>query len=101
MFQIHFHGRNYDSLLKHIDEKYLPKKYGGKMENLQFDRMELYEILLKYQDDFESKWSKAVANRHFLYLCCMDGTFRWESVDTAFCLTVIPSLYIHYVVGQF
>jgi len=33
----------------------LPKKYGGKMENLQFDRMEFYELLLKYQDDFESK----------------------------------------------
>jgi len=53
--RIYFHGRNYSSLLKHIDEKYLPKKYGGKMGNLQFDRMEFYELLLKYQDDFQRR----------------------------------------------
>lgn len=53
--RIYFHGRNYNSLLRHIDEKYLPKKYGGKIDGLEFNRMEFYELLLKYQDDFEER----------------------------------------------
>lgn len=53
--RIYFHGRNYSSLLKHIDENCLPKNYGGKMGNLQFDRMEFYEHLLKYEDDFKTR----------------------------------------------
>jgi hypothetical protein len=75
-FQIYFHGRNYNSLLTHIDEKCLPKKYGGKMDNLQFDRMDFYELLHNYQDDFERESPKAVADKPFLYLCCRDGALR-------------------------
>lgn len=53
--RVYFHGRDCNSLLKHIDENSLPKKYGGKMDNLQFDRMEFYELLFNYQDDFEKR----------------------------------------------
>jgi hypothetical protein len=55
MFQIYFHGRDYKSLLDHIDGKYLPKKYGGTMGLLHFNRMEFYELLCMYQDGFEGE----------------------------------------------
>jgi hypothetical protein len=61
MFQIHFHGRDYESLLRHIDGKYLPKKYGGIMDIASFNRIEFYELLCKYQDAFEGENVEAVA----------------------------------------
>ncbi|XP_044750135.1 alpha-tocopherol transfer protein-like isoform X1 [Coccinella septempunctata] len=30
--RLHIHGRNYEELHKHIDPKYLPKRYGGELE---------------------------------------------------------------------
>jgi hypothetical protein len=61
LFQIYFHGRDYESLLGHIDGKYLPKKYGGAMDIAPFDRMELYDLLCKYQGAFEGELAEAVA----------------------------------------
>jgi hypothetical protein len=29
MFQIYFHGQDFESLHSHIDPKFLPKRYGG------------------------------------------------------------------------
>ncbi|KAK9878600.1 hypothetical protein WA026_022862 [Henosepilachna vigintioctopunctata] len=31
--RLHIHGTNYESLHKHIDPKYLPKRYGGELNN--------------------------------------------------------------------
>lgn len=30
--RLHIHGRNYEELHKHIDTKYLPKRYGGELD---------------------------------------------------------------------
>lgn len=55
MFQIYFHGRNYESLLRHIGAKYLPKEYGGTMDLPQVNRMEFYQLLCMYKNDFEGE----------------------------------------------
>ncbi|KDR18338.1 Alpha-tocopherol transfer protein-like [Zootermopsis nevadensis] len=51
--RIYFHGRNYESLLRHIGAKYLPKEYGGTMDLPQVNRMEFYQLLCMYKNDFE------------------------------------------------
>ncbi|XP_069698211.1 alpha-tocopherol transfer protein-like [Periplaneta americana] len=51
--RIFFHGRNYDSLLSHIDAKYIPKKYGGSMDMPSFNRMDFYQLLCSYEQAFE------------------------------------------------
>jgi hypothetical protein len=86
--------------LRHIDEKYLPKKYGGKIDGLEFNRMEFYELLLKYQDDFEGESSEAVAKGRFLYLCCRDGTFSNENLPTQHSIRHIFLLYLCKIVIQ-
>lgn len=53
--RIYFHGRDYESLLGHIDGKYLPKKYGGTMDIQPFNRMEFYQLLCKYEDAFAER----------------------------------------------
>jgi hypothetical protein len=74
MFQIYFHGKNYESLQSHIDGQYLPEKYGGKMDISHFDRMEFYQVLCKYQDVFEGEPHKVIVLRVVLltYAYCKD-----------------------------
>jgi hypothetical protein len=55
MFQIYFHGKNRESLLNHIDARYLPIKYGGTMDLPEFNRMDFYDLLCKHEDEFEGK----------------------------------------------
>jgi hypothetical protein len=74
MFQIYFHGRDYKSLLGHIDGKYLPKKYGGSMDITPFNRMEFYELLCKYEDVFEGESAEALA-RSLVSFRCSRGEF--------------------------
>ncbi|GFG34743.1 hypothetical protein Cfor_04623, partial [Coptotermes formosanus] len=92
--RIYFHGRNYNSLLRLIDEKYLPKKYGGKIDSLEFNRMEFYELLLTYQEDFESESSEAVSKMRFIYLCCRDGIFSNGNLPTLHSILPIFHLYL-------
>jgi hypothetical protein len=63
MFQIYFHGKNYESLLHHIDAKYLTKRYGGTMDLPHLNRMDIYQLLCKYQDNFEGEPYEVLAQR--------------------------------------
>ncbi|PSN38171.1 hypothetical protein C0J52_14551 [Blattella germanica] len=53
--RIFFHGKDYDSLLKHIDGKYLPTTIGGEMDIPSFNRNELYKLFCSYESRFEDR----------------------------------------------
>jgi hypothetical protein len=74
MFQIYFHGKNYESLLGHIEGKYLPKKYGGTMDIAPINRMEFYQLLCKYEDAFKGESAEALV-QNLVPLSCCRGDF--------------------------
>ncbi|KAJ9574890.1 hypothetical protein L9F63_007953, partial [Diploptera punctata] len=53
--RIYFHGKDYESIYKYIDKKYLPLEIGGELELTPFDRNEFHKLLCSYESRFEER----------------------------------------------
>ncbi|XP_067007614.1 alpha-tocopherol transfer protein-like isoform X2 [Anabrus simplex] len=51
--RLYFHGRDRESLMKHVDSKYLPTKYGGTMELEELPGEDVYNFFCNFEEQFE------------------------------------------------
>ena len=85
--RIHFHGKNRDSLMKFIDAKALPKRYGGDAEIPDEPVGEsLYNYFCAFEEDFKGNLlilsfnlKSFIQFKQFIKLFCYSIRITWLS----------------------
>lgn len=73
-----FHGPNTEGLLKYIDSKCVPTKYGGTCTTSLNNGQALWKLVCQYDNEFRSKW--------FVIACIIIFRAFNRDLRTLFCL---------------